>query len=415
MNYEILKGNPKDYEDIIDFGNYVFGIDFPTILPKLYKGHEETSVYHHIVKEAGKIKAMVGSFPLDLMVGGSHLKGKGIGTVSVHRYSRGSGYMKLLMDRAMAETEEEGCDFAVLSGMRQRYEYWGFTPCGLSMNLEFNSANIKHCNITVEDNYKFVEYNADADKRTTERTTERTAEHTSKHTDKLQTNNADKHTTNDTAQDLPKAIHLHNSQPVHAVRPEESFIDIAKSWNSRIYFVYKNDEFAGYISAADNYEKIREMVLVDQEDIDKVLISFMKNFNIQDTNVVMHFQKAKEFMKLSRFCETYSINSSANIYVINYKKVIEAFMKLKNTCQPLQEGALVLDIKEKGRYKIEVKDGSIRVDETEADYDISLAHLDASALLFSHSSFVNAAYNYSHPMVKSWFPLPLFYPELDNV
>ncbi|WP_163193519.1 GNAT family N-acetyltransferase [Clostridium thermarum] len=407
MNYEILNGNLKDYEDIIDFGNYVFGIDFPTILPKLYKGHEETSVYHYIVKEAGKIKAMVGSFPLELMVGDSHLKGKGIGTVSVHRYSRRAGYMKLLMDRAMAEMEAEGCDFAVLSGMRQRYEYWGFTPCGLSLNLEFNSANIKHCNITVEDNYKFVEYNTDVDKRT--------AEHTSAEQNTTEHISTDKPKTNELSQDLTKAIQLHNAQQVHAVRPEENFIDIARSWNSRVYFVYKNDEFAGYISAADNFERLREMVLVDPEDIDRVLISFMKAFSLQDTTVVMHFHRAKEFMKLSRFCESYSINGSANIYVINYKKVIEAFMKLKNTYQPLQEGTLVLDIKEKGRYKIEVKDGSVKVEETDADYDISLSHLDASALLFSHSGFVNTAYNYSHPVVKSWFPLPLFYPELDNV
>jgi predicted acetyltransferase len=379
MDFEILKGNPEDYEEIIDFGNYVFNIDFPTILPKLYKGHKETSKYHHIVKEAGKIKAMVGSFPLGLTVGESYLRGRGIGTVSVHRYSRSSGYMKLLMDRALAELETEGCDFAVLSGMRQRYEYWGFTPCGMTLNLDFNSANVKHCNIDIEDNYKFVEYGEDTDK------------------------------------DLVKALQLHNLQPVHAVREEEEFIEILKSWNSHIIFVYKNDEFAGYISAATNYEKVREILLADPEQIDKILVAFMKHFNLQNTNVVLHVHRAKEFMKLSRFCESYSINSSSNIYIINYKKVIEAFMNLKNTFYPLQEGSLVLDIKEKGRYKIEVKNGTLSVEETDADYDISLSHLDASALLFSHSSFVNSAYNYAHPVVKSWFPLPLFYPELDNV
>jgi hypothetical protein len=62
-----------------------------------------------------------------------------------------------------------------------------------------------------------------------------------------------------------------------------------------------------------------------------------------------------------------------------------------------------------------VKDGIVNVDETDIPYDISLSHFDASALLFSHSSFVNSAYNFVNPLLKSWFPLPLFYPELDNV
>jgi predicted acetyltransferase len=125
MRYSIIKGSPEDYEDIINFGNYVFNIDFPSLLPKIYNNHKEIAQYHHILKEDNKIKAMVGSFPLGLTVCDNYLKGRGIGTVSVHRYSRNFGYMRLLMDNAVAEIKAEGCDFAVLSGRRQRYEYWG--------------------------------------------------------------------------------------------------------------------------------------------------------------------------------------------------------------------------------------------------------------------------------------------------
>ena len=52
MDYEVINGNCDDYEDIIDFGNYVFNTDFPSLLPRLYKNHRETSQYHHIIKEA---------------------------------------------------------------------------------------------------------------------------------------------------------------------------------------------------------------------------------------------------------------------------------------------------------------------------------------------------------------------------
>lgn len=379
MDYEIIKGDSKDYEDIIDFGNYVFNVDFPSLLPKLYKNHNETSKYHHIVKEAHRIKAMVGSFPLSLTVCGNNLKVRGIGTVSVHKYSRKSGYMRNLMDTAIAEIKAEGCDFAVLGGQRQRYEYWGFTPCGISLHLNFNSSNIKHSTVEINDDYRFLEYH------------------------------------NDIMSDLDKAVSLHDSQLVHAAREKENFIDISKSWNSNILFIYKNDEFAGYLCVSDNYEDIREILLTNPDEIDKVIVSYMKHFNLKNCSAALHLHRSNEFMKLSRFCENYSITKSANIFVINYINVIKAFMELKNTFYPLSEGTLILNIEENGCYKIEVKGGTVSVEETDASHDISLSHFEASALLFSPSSFVNTAYNFTNPLIKSWFPLPLFYPEIDNV
>jgi predicted GNAT family N-acyltransferase len=379
MNYSLIKGSAEDYENIIDFGNYVFSIDFPSLLPKLYRSHVETAQYHHLVKEGCRIKAMVGSFPLGLKVCGDYLKIRGIGTVSVHRYSRGSGYMKVLMDDAVKEMKDEGCDLAVLGGQRQRYEYWGFTPCGINLNLNFNTSNIKHIKVDVEDKYEFIEY---------------------------------KEARQD---DLDKAVFLHDTQPIHAIREKDNFVDICSSWSSKLIFIYNNREFSGYICASSNGEKISEIVLSNPAEIDKVIVSYMKYYNLNNGNVVMHLHRPEEFMKLSRVCENYSINNSANIFIINYKTVIKAFMNLKNTFSPLPEGILILNVEERGRYRIEVKNGVVTVEDTDIPYDISLPHLEASALLFSHSSFINAAYNLTFPFVKAWFPLPLFYPEIDNV
>jgi predicted acetyltransferase len=379
MSYNIIKGSPTDYDDIIDFGNYVFNIDFPSLLPKIYRNHKEMAQYHHIVKEENKIKAMVGSFPLDLTVCDNYLKGRGIGTVSVHRYSRNSGYMKLLMDKAIAEIKADGSDFAVLSGQRQRYEYWGFTPCGINLNLYFNNSNIKHCDIDIKDNYKFAEYS------------------------------------DNVANDLAQAINLYNSQTVHAIREKDNFIEISKSWSNCILFIYKNDTFIGYLCTSENREKINEILLLNPDEIDKILVAYINYFKPLKAEIVLYMHRSKEFTKLSKFCESYSINSSANIYIINYINVIKAFMKLKNTFSPLSEGTLVLDIKKNGKYKIEVINGKVDVSETDMPYDISLSHIEASALLFSPSSFIDSAYNFTNPLIKSWFPLPLFYPELDNV
>lgn len=69
MNEMICKGDSNDYDDIIDFGNLVFRLDFKSLLPKLYDGHPEKAQCHHLAKEGGKIKAMVGNFPISLPSG----------------------------------------------------------------------------------------------------------------------------------------------------------------------------------------------------------------------------------------------------------------------------------------------------------------------------------------------------------
>lgn len=380
MNYTLVQGRPEDYEDIIDFGNYVFNEDFPSLLPKLYRNRSQNAQYHHLIKEGLKIKAMVGSFPLGLNICGDFLRVKGIGTVSVHKYSRGSGYMNTLMDSVVTEMLNENCDLAVLGGERQRYEYWGFTPCGINISINFNKSNIKHAKIPLKIQYEFIEFKKDAHEEA-----------------------------------LLKAINLHNTQLAHAVREKNDFVDICNSWNSRLIFVYNDQGFSGYICASSDGEKIREIVVLNPNEIDQIMLSYIKHYNLENVQVTMYVHRHKEFLRLSEVCKTYSIHSSTNINVINYKTVIKAFMKLKNSVSPLVEGVLILNIKEKGSYKIEVNNGFISVEDTDRAFDLSMSHLEASSLLFSHSTYINPAFDIKTPLVKAWFPLPLFYSEIDNV
>ena len=114
INYCLRRGEEADYADLLDFGNYVFKIDFRSLLPKLYGNHPELSADHVLVTEPGscgeRIRAMVGCFKIPLRVGGDHLLVRGIGTVSVHPYDRGKGYMKLAMHKAIDDAVAEGAD-----------------------------------------------------------------------------------------------------------------------------------------------------------------------------------------------------------------------------------------------------------------------------------------------------------------
>ncbi len=125
MRVEYLKAEEKDYNELIDFINYVFShsggaVDFPTLLPKLYKT-KNTMKNHYIVKEDNKIKGVVGAFPDTLSIDDEHINIVGIGSVSTHPYSRGTGYMKKLMNLAIEDMKNDNIDISVLSGYKQRY------------------------------------------------------------------------------------------------------------------------------------------------------------------------------------------------------------------------------------------------------------------------------------------------------
>jgi predicted acetyltransferase len=149
MSVQFEKAAHADYEDVIDFGNFVFSQahvphDFPVILPKLYKREYFMDGVHYIAREEGRIKAAVGSYPLEMKVAGDTLPGMGIGMVSVHPYCRSRGFMKVLMGMAAEDMKSGGMAFSCLGGQRQRYEYFGYTPAGLSCCFECTAANIRH-------------------------------------------------------------------------------------------------------------------------------------------------------------------------------------------------------------------------------------------------------------------------------
>lgn len=147
--YRGLAAGHCGHEELIDFLNYVFGMNgadsgFYRLLPKLYKPENRPEDYNYVVLEDGKLRAAVGAYPIELEVAGHVLRGAGIGNVAVHPFHRRKGYMKDAMGQAMEAILQSGADFAALGGQRQRYSYFGFEPAGLCGTFGLNSANLRH-------------------------------------------------------------------------------------------------------------------------------------------------------------------------------------------------------------------------------------------------------------------------------
>lgn len=135
MEYKIIRLSRKDYSEAIDFINMVFSMNycpynFPEMLPVLYKPTEEQIKCHYVIKEEGKIKALLGIYPAEIVINKNIFRMARIGAVSTHPNSQGKNMMKTLMEFATKKIKQDRYSIAYLEGLRNRYLYFGYEKCG---------------------------------------------------------------------------------------------------------------------------------------------------------------------------------------------------------------------------------------------------------------------------------------------
>lgn len=146
---EYRKARAEDAADILDFINYVFSQahrphDFKKFNPAMYASDYPYWNDHYVAVEDGRIKATLSVTRKQIERGGETFTCGHIGQVSVHPYARGGGHMKKLMHMADEDMREAGWDYGELNGLRQRYEYFGYTQGNLRCVMNITPTNIRH-------------------------------------------------------------------------------------------------------------------------------------------------------------------------------------------------------------------------------------------------------------------------------
>ena len=383
---EIYKGigtNHCDHEDLIDFLNYVFGMNghdsgFYRLLPKLYRPHYRPEDYNFIVTEDGKLRGAVGAYPIHLSVMGEKLSAIGIGNVAVHPFHRGKGYMKDCMKLAMDDAVEKGYDFAVLGGRRQRYSYFGFELAGVCREYWLDKTNLRHCFGS--------------------------AENTSGYTAKQIT-----------AQDewvIAAIDELVCSRLSHPVRPKDKLFDVLNNWESRVCAVFApDDEFVGYFLAAG--DSLREIDCCEGHA--QGVLRAAHEFMGCDGLKIKVPQHAKEIAALlTATAESVSLVHTENYSVFNYEKVVRACMELRCAISPVCDGDIAIKIHGFAgdeALRIVVRGGKPEVTVYPGKCDVEFTHKQAMNALFALVSQERSALPAE---VGTWLPLPLFVPEVDN-
>lgn len=384
--YTIERANKSEYTQLMDLLDTAFCFEkdedkFLTLLPKLYKEEYKPWENNIVVRTDEGLKAATGLYYSTLNVLDEKLLIGGIGNVAVHPDSRGKGYMKDVMRECIADMKKRGADFSYLGGHRQRYQYFSYEYGGLIYIFHIAESNIRHV------------LGQNAKSRFTAR--ELTAED---------------------SEILNEIDLIHRKQPQYCERDKEAYFDILRSWRRIPFAVFEGDEFKGYFIVSRDYGSVGEFDSKAPEDLTDVLLCAFEHKKERRRLYVDVPPYRKDLLNLMhKISGGFDICHSCMYTIFNYKKVLRAYLKLKNSLQPLAEGkAVVLIHGEAGdeRLKLEINNGEVTVSETDEKEDIELSHLDALSVFTGLYSDRRAELP---PAVASWFPLPLFIHGADNV
>jgi predicted N-acetyltransferase YhbS len=393
MEAQIDRARPEDYDEVIDFANFVFSQahrphDFPAALPKLYKREYFMEGIHYLVREEGRIKAAVGAYPLALEFPGGALPGRGIGMVSVHPYRRGRGYMKALMETALEDMRREGVVFSCLSGRRQRYEYFGYTPAGTVLNFTCNGDNIRHAlgrDWTTGLSIEALEPGDGAR--------------------------------------LDAIAALHEARRLRFRRRRDRLYETLSSWRFQVFTVNSGDRFEGFFLAKDHgagrETEISEIRLRDFALLPVVIGLFLRRQKERgagdSARVAAAPGETEEIAALGRFAEDYSLGPAYQFAVFDYRRFLEPLLKERARERVLPEGAFILAIEGEPRLVLSSAGGTVSVSETAGPPDLSLRPLEALRFLCTPLAAGADAAVEKNPFLQSLLPLPLFFDAADGV
>lgn len=371
---EIRKGNPGELPAIRDFINMVFSMNsephnFKEMLPKIYGDQAGTEPYHYIAAEDGSIKAVVCSWPVTYTFGGQSLKAATIGSVSAHPYSRGKGYMKLLMNAAVEDMKKEGYDLSVLDGYRQRYRYFGYECGGSRLEYRFSMNALKHAKGAEEESAVTLRTLGPEDREY-----------------------------------LHKAYELYINKPLHCERAEKNFYHILCSWSAVVYGIFQEGALTGYLVDCGGH--IAELVLEEEKCIFSALKAYGELLKREEITIPVYPWETERAEYLAPCYGGMSVVQDGNYQIFNFESVLRFSMAVASKMKPLTDGELVVAVEGQENLAIAVSAGVPSVSCTGQAADCKLTPLEAVAFFFS-PVMGRECTAVSAEKRLNWFPLPL--------
>ncbi len=383
MSETIVQLTAADFEETMDFLNLVFGAhsphDMARLIPAIYRPTDHHMAHNYAIRQQGRLRAVVGLFPIEYRLGDVLLRVGGIGGVSTHPNRRKSGLMQTLMRHCIQVMHQQGYHLSWLGGQRQRYGYFGYERCGYTCAFNANPSNIRH-HFGDEPGIHFEAINPEDEER------------------------------------IATAVALHQAQAIHCVRLPDDFYFHCTNWKRAPFAALdQSGRMVGYLVASHAANEISELGAANGETAVRLVRAWVAQHDNQAT--ITTSPLATDLVhRLGQFCEQVSPRTTGNWQVFDWVAAVDALIKLKRQIGPLADGSFVIDIAGCGAIHLQVDGAQARCTATDDAPDLSLSCDAAMRLLFGPlpPALVLPLPSAAAPL-ESWCPLPLHWPPQDNV
>lgn len=372
------KATQADEANILDFINMVFSQnsqphDFSRLLSKVY-AHSGFSDLHYVVaEEDGHILSTVAMLPMTLCPNtDTELKLGYVGSVSVHGYHRGKGYMKQLMADMVQDAKARGLDLLALGGQRQRYQYFRFENAGAVMLFRIDSANVRHA-------LKDVDITAFALHEIRQNETEL----------------------------LDTLYQMAQEKPFRCRWDYSRLWDIIHSWYGKAYAFMQDGHMVGYILTSEEGD-ITEYALTNIMLLEALVKVWMQNRKAFEFEVPLYDRVAVSMLR--RFAESFCVQDGEMYRILNWERVLNVLFRQRSETDVLTDGRLVFAIEDEGTYVMEAQNGCAKVTRTQEEPEVCFTQTKAVEFFFSPYT----ALTVHKPLLKTWLPLPLYISRVDH-
>ncbi len=366
MAYLYAKGQVGEIDAIREAADRAFATErgvpftFLTVMPKIYCLPNYERI-HHLYKFNEEIVAVAGNLIDNMKVNGKEYKTSFVGSVSVAPEHQKKGLMVKLMEKINEENIQNKVSFSMLTGNRNRYEYFDYYYTGACYHFNFTRGNIKHEKDFVFDEKIAVEPFLNAES------------------------------------DLCELLKLYNDNVKLTVRNRENFVYSLTNHNSKIYKILFKNKIIGYFSINNALNSVEEIVLPDKSKFLSVCSRIFEITLSKTLNFAINGYERQWIKLLLEYCNNYSIGRDLMVKIYDRKEFLKFAFDL-NEEKTFQDGKLILTV-EGENISIEIKGGQIQISNTE-EKGIVLSKKEFVDL-FSHDYF---AKDYQ---ISSWFPLPV--------
>lgn len=375
---EFQRGTQQEREEILQFADNAFvrnQMGFKELIPKVYGEEKNMMGIHHVLREDKDIVGLVGIYEMTHEIAGERLRTAYIGIVSVAEQMRNKGYMRLLMQKADETMRREGIALGILHGRRKRYQFYGYEYGGTMLGFLIDRNTLSHLPVQ-----------------------ERASDLVLKEIGP--------------GEELSGEAFAVYGQRLQTGRSAGQFTEILTTWGSRVYEICEKGECIGYFSISRDGSFIQEIEVKDYSCIGAVLYACMESLGTQEIKLQTGIWETAKNRALDELAEDCQIRMAEQYRIYDYEKVLKVYLKLKMQYAELEEGELVLGIREEGNYRIEVRSKEVYVNRTTEKADVVMEAMEAVRTLTTFSGWELMEQKQKFP--RGWFPLPFGIAEADT-